>query len=703
MHIRLLHRLIFTLSSLILSTVMMGSGDSGDSCLRSSRTREGHTRVTFLREDASGARSLYLSLWSEDRTLVTCEVNSSPLATESYRTLCGRSDTQLQVEEFTRRFNVSALAAPDAPCAPVSSRRSRRSRAEGKVRRKRGWLFPGTLWCGRGSEAVRYEELGMFENADRCCREHDHCSHIIPSFTVNYGVFNSYFFTLSHCDCDQRFRQCLFEVNDTISSMVGYSFFNILRIPCFELKQQRRCIQKYWWGICKVAEEAPYAIFKSPLPYNTSDVTSKYGANRSNLTSSERQHVTESPATSPRRQPPKREHRCGPRDPPRGDTFYLRTKGRRCKRRRKSSTVAPSQMAPIPRSRTTTPSMETAHLNAAKRITVVSHKKRFGKKKSNRKGLLVSTTQRRQGPLQASTNSYPFTSSATQSSLSVTQRTQPVATTAETTTRRSHKTGTEQSRCCGFRRADTIGPLCKRCLEQETTTNGPSIKVTILQTPQHRQTTDNLKIPWNTSTFATPIRTKLKTTALPHEDGKSLRQRDSHLLGNNTSQKHMGSNITQSTIVEISFREYNAVTDNQLLCGSLKYLDDCKYQIPPLEKKYDLQNMESKVAYHCDCTTRLALQIKSFKQPSVLPTLLMDFVSQYCFKLPKEKKCRRRKSCSRGFIKTSDLLQTLKKMEGKDSGGVQNPGNERKRGIPVRLYKRCLRLEKEADIMARLT
>ena len=39
----------------------------------------------------------------------------------------------------------------------------------------------------------------------------------------------------------------------------------------------------------------------------------------------------------------------------------------------------------------------------------------------------------------------------------------------------------------------------------------------------------------------------------------------------------------------------------------------------------------------------LALQIKSFKQPRVLPTLLMDFISQYCFKLPKENKCRHRK------------------------------------------------------------
>lgn len=39
----------------------------------------------------------------------------------------------------------------------------------------------------------------------------------------------------------------------------------------------------------------------------------------------------------------------------------------------------------------------------------------------------------------------------------------------------------------------------------------------------------------------------------------------------------------------------------------------------------------------------LALQIESFKQPSIVPTLLMDFVSQYCFKLPKEKECDSRK------------------------------------------------------------
>lgn len=62
-------------------------------------------------------------------------------------------------------------------------------------------------------------------------------------------------------------------------------------------------------------------------------------------------------------------------------------------------------------------------------------------------------------------------------------------------------------------------------------------------------------------------------------------------------------------------------------------------------------------------------------------------------------------SCSGGFAKASDLLQALKKIEEKGTAGVQNSSNGRKRGIPVRLYKRCLRLEREreADIMARLT
>lgn len=139
----------------------------------------------------------------------------------------------------------------------------------------------------------------------------------------------------------------------------------------------------------------------------------------------------------------------------------------------------------------------------------------------------------------------------------------------------------------------------------------------------------------------------------------------------------------------------------------------------------------------------MALQIKSLKQLSIVSSLVMDFVSESCFELPKERNCTNRTrlepnlgqmlnrlcmfyeitefscikgywgkflmfyclffSCSQGFTKASDLLEALKKIEEKDTVGVRKSGYGRKRGIPVRLYKRCLRLEREADVIAQLT
>ncbi|XP_008279064.1 group 3 secretory phospholipase A2-like [Stegastes partitus] len=702
-------RVAFVLSSLVLSKTQNVIGPEL-SCLTSSLA-DGKTRVTFLRQDAAGARYLYLSLWSEDLRLLTCEVNSNPFVTERYRTLCDRNASR--TEEISQTFNMSVLLAPNAPCAFVSSsaqkftKRTRSDGTERKTRRKRAWILPGTLWCGSGSKAGKFEQLGMFESADRCCREHDHCLHIIPAFTVNYGVFNPNLYTVSHCECDQRFRQCLMSVNDSISSMVGYSFFNILQVPCFELKQQKRCTEMYWWGMCKAAKVAPYAIFQSPLPYNTSNVAHKH-TDSNKLTSIEGQQSTESPMITPHRKSPKAERRCGFREPPRGDTFYRkRTKGRGCKRHRKLHGVAPSRVHPLPGANTTTLSIKTGLLNA-------SNKKRAGKNKSIKKGLLdyisphVTTTSQ----LITSTSALPLTQRPKRQHL-------PAAaiTTAIT---KNHKKFPKRRRCCESEmpvRGDTFHPRCKNCLKQATTshmttvtptkaaTNGLPFKGMTHETPKKTRATpkpDTLVTLWNAATFTTPTTTKLKTIASFHKDGKPKRQVDSYVLQNNTTPEPVDVAVARSTPAERSLRQNNNMTDTQLLCGSLKHLDECKFKIPPLEKKYDLQNMESKTAYHCDCTSRLAVQIEGLKQPSILPSLLVDFISQQCFTLPKEKKCHRKKSCSRGFTKASDLHQALKKIEEKDTAGVRISGYDRKRGIPVRLYKRCLRLERRADIMAQL-
>ncbi|XP_031705215.1 uncharacterized protein LOC116384546 isoform X2 [Anarrhichthys ocellatus] len=630
MQSRCMLQVVFVVSSLILSKAQHVIG-SGHSCLRSSPAEHGQTRITFLREDAAGVRSLYVSLWSEDTQPVICEVNTNPIVMDRYCSICDRSGTQGQ--EITQRFNISKLLSPDSPCALVSSsvpkftKRTRRDGTVGKVRRKRAWIFPGTLWCGTGSKAAGYEQLGMFESADTCCREHDHCLHVILSFTVNYGVFNSNFFSVSHCDCDQRFRQCLLGVNDTISSMVGYSFFNILQVPCFRLKQQMRCTEMYWWGTCKVAKKAPFAVFQNPLPY--ADVTSNNGDNTdSNMVASSKEKHTESFVINPCKKSPKSERRWNSRDTSRGDTFYLRrTKGKGCKRHRKLDTT-PSQMPTMSSVYTTSPSMKISLFNASKNTAMVPIKKRIGKKKSNSKGLSDYVTQKSQVPPQVNTNSYPQTTSTTQSAPYLIQKPAlqlhlPTAVTAVT---KSRKTFPKQSRCYGLRmplRGDTFQSHFKTCLEQNTTssvttvtpsttTYGIPIEVATDRTLRLTQTTetpkqDTLKRLWSTAS-ATAVITKPEIATSIHEEGKPQKPMDSTLQQNNTRQEAMGhSTIAQSTHAGRRLKHNIAldnVTDNQLLCGSLKQLDGCKYIILPLEKKYDLQNVESKTAYHCDCTSR---------------------------------------------------------------------------------------------------
>ncbi|GFY01871.1 acidic phospholipase A2 PA4 [Trichonephila clavipes] len=69
------------------------------------------------------------------------------------------------------------------------------------------FLYPGTNWCGSGSNARKFNELGYNAAADRCCRDHDHCPYTIEGFTRKFNFFNFRFHTISHCDCDERVCQ----------------------------------------------------------------------------------------------------------------------------------------------------------------------------------------------------------------------------------------------------------------------------------------------------------------------------------------------------------------------------------------------------------------------------------------------------------------------------------------------------------------
>ncbi|XP_071671977.1 LOW QUALITY PROTEIN: group 3 secretory phospholipase A2 [Patagioenas fasciata] len=128
----------------------------------------------------------------------------------------------------------------------------------GGPRRRRGWTLPGTLCCGAGNSAGNASELGLFHGPDRCCRDHDQCSAQITALQLNYGIRNYRLRTVSHCDArcagrggTHQVRQCLLALNDTISSIIGVTFFNLLEVPCFVLEESGECVQRHWWGGCE--------------------------------------------------------------------------------------------------------------------------------------------------------------------------------------------------------------------------------------------------------------------------------------------------------------------------------------------------------------------------------------------------------------------------------------------------------------------
>uniref|UniRef100_H0ZKC1 Phospholipase A2-like central domain-containing protein n=1 Tax=Taeniopygia guttata TaxID=59729 RepID=H0ZKC1_TAEGU len=111
---------------------------------------------------------------------------------------------------------------------------------------------------------------GLFRGPDRCCREHDQCWAQITALQFNYGIRNYRLHTVSHCDCDARFRRCLLAINDTVSNIIGVTFFNLLEVPCFVLDESEECIQWHWWGGCERYGVVPLARMVQQNHYHPS-------------------------------------------------------------------------------------------------------------------------------------------------------------------------------------------------------------------------------------------------------------------------------------------------------------------------------------------------------------------------------------------------------------------------------------------------
>lgn len=97
------------------------------------------------------------------------------------------------------------------------------------------FYFPlGTLHCGKNEAPIISVQLGYFNNLDSCCRQHDACPISIAPNTYREmqineetGELRRYmnhgFFTISWCQCDEKFMKCLNDIG--IAGRLLYNFY----------------------------------------------------------------------------------------------------------------------------------------------------------------------------------------------------------------------------------------------------------------------------------------------------------------------------------------------------------------------------------------------------------------------------------------------------------------------------------------------
>ncbi|KAK2509757.1 hypothetical protein MC885_015816 [Smutsia gigantea] len=209
--------------------------------------------LSFLGKDAQG-QALFHARWDGHGRLQVCSQQDELELIEAFSALCAGEITrgsfihtpgpELQRALVTLQSQWAACQRPTE-----SPARAREKRATGQSR-------PAGIGHQRGP--------------DLCCREHDLCPQNISPFQYNYGIRNYRFHTISHCDCDARFQQCLKNQQDSVSDIVGVAFFNVLETPCFVLEEQEACVAWYWWGGCRTYGSIPLARLKPRTLYNAS-------------------------------------------------------------------------------------------------------------------------------------------------------------------------------------------------------------------------------------------------------------------------------------------------------------------------------------------------------------------------------------------------------------------------------------------------
>ncbi|XP_072320530.1 uncharacterized protein proca1 [Eucyclogobius newberryi] len=216
--------------------------------------------------EVSDGAEVVRSLVSSAGALVDCSINGNLEQVMAFTRECktGQQDVIVELKAHSYEHKDEARLR----CQHFQQREKPTSEDQVHRRAKRGFTYPGTLWCGAGNMADSYNQLGEFAETDSCCRTHDHCPHVIHAFSSNYGYTNFKWHSISHCDCDEALKSCLRKVNDTSSRVVGQAFFNVIEAPCFKFAYEEQCVERHWYGLCKQLEKRPIAVLKDAVPYD---------------------------------------------------------------------------------------------------------------------------------------------------------------------------------------------------------------------------------------------------------------------------------------------------------------------------------------------------------------------------------------------------------------------------------------------------
>ncbi|XP_029028368.1 uncharacterized protein proca1 [Betta splendens] len=227
----------------------------------------------------SDGTELVRSVVSPDQNLVDCSITAHQMHVKSFVHECRlwrkgeragwqletrfaqKDEAKMMCQEFKKSSGRGGVVQKDEPNESTLQ-------DEARKRSKRGFTYPGTVWCGLGNMADDYDQLGDFAETDSCCRIHDHCPHVIHAFSSHYGYTNLKWHSICHCDCDNALKDCLRKVNDTSSRVVGQAFFNVIGVSCFDFVYEEQCAERHWYGWCKRYEKLPIAVVKEAAPYD---------------------------------------------------------------------------------------------------------------------------------------------------------------------------------------------------------------------------------------------------------------------------------------------------------------------------------------------------------------------------------------------------------------------------------------------------